>query len=284
MRHVTRLNNLLPCSALDHRLPLCNDVLVQYWPFTRAYSRVPGTGFSSTITVRGQPCRAYIFRKACWIHQLRQHVRHRRLKTNRLVWRCRKEVFERIYAAQQNPNDLYEVLLNYSSFIEHFVHTPEPFLDTVHIHDHAKLKPHVARYTDVDHETITIMKAETTRFPLGVWMITRAYDMLSLDVQRLHGMYQLGHGIMQWQLRTEQGLPAHVEHHSVRGVLWNNRWLLFPWIHRTWTNTITNGATFLSKDQTHEPGYPSHWRALPASWPHAWWNKSHRFGFPYHYR
>lgn len=45
--------------------------------------------------------------------------------------------------------------------------------------NHVKLKAHAAWYNEEDHETISAMKVKTTRLPLGAWILTMIYLILS---------------------------------------------------------------------------------------------------------
>lgn len=64
-------------------------------------------------------------------------------------------------------------------FMQHYMSEPEPFSDSMPDDNHAKLTAHTAWYNEEDHKIASVVKVETTRFPLGAWMLTRMYLIMS---------------------------------------------------------------------------------------------------------
>lgn len=73
-------------------------------------------------------------------------------------WRGTNRLFKRSRA---------EVSLEKHCFIHHFVSKPEPFLDSIHEDNYAKLNAHTAWHIEKDNDTVSMMKVKTTKFTVG---------------------------------------------------------------------------------------------------------------------
>mmetsp|Transcript_46180 Transcript_46180/g.86178 ORF Transcript_46180/g.86178 Transcript_46180/m.86178 type:complete len:118 (+) Transcript_46180:1-354(+) len=70
-------------------------------------------------------------------------------------------------------------VLDDGSFIDYFVHLPQPFQDCMPEDGKAQLMTHAAWYDAEDHETVSILSVSTKAHPMGVWTCTQVYLMES---------------------------------------------------------------------------------------------------------
>lgn len=62
-----------------------------------------------------------------------------------------------------------EVSLEDNSFIDHFTSKLDSFWDFMPKDNHANLNAHTTWYIEEDHETMSVMKVNTIKFPSGAW-------------------------------------------------------------------------------------------------------------------
>mmetsp|Transcript_23987 Transcript_23987/g.45571 ORF Transcript_23987/g.45571 Transcript_23987/m.45571 type:complete len:295 (-) Transcript_23987:992-1876(-) len=70
-------------------------------------------------------------------------------------------------------------VLDGGSFIDYFVHLPQPSQEGMPEDGKTQFETHAAWYDTEDHETVSILSVSTKTHPLGVWMCTQIYLMES---------------------------------------------------------------------------------------------------------
>lgn len=95
--------------------------------------------------------------------------------TNRLYRRGRAEVFQCLDVAQQHMNLVPEGCLCDNSFIDDGIETPKPFWERVPGDNHVTIKGHAAWHKEDDHETVSVLKVITARFPMVAWSVARIF-------------------------------------------------------------------------------------------------------------
>lgn len=63
-------------------------------------------------------------------------------------------------------NAVPEFSLNHDYLIDNFRTELEPFLGLVPEDNHANIKAHIAWYNEEDHETVWVVNAKTSHFPV----------------------------------------------------------------------------------------------------------------------